>query len=125
MILVTGGTGLVGSHLLQALAAEGKPVRAIKRPSGDTDMIRRVFKLYSKEPEKDFSQIEWVEADLMDIFSLEEAMEGVEEVYHCAALVSFLPGDRKKLFVTILKERPTWSMPRWKRKSGSFAMFRL
>jgi len=97
MILITGGTGLVGSHLLQALAAEGKPVRAIKRPSGDTDMIRRVFKLYSREPEKDFSRIEWVEADLMDIFSLEEAMEGVEEVYHSAALVSFLPGDRKKL----------------------------
>ena len=83
--------------MLQALAAEGKAVRAIKRPSGDTDMIRKVFKLYSREPEKDFSRIEWVEADLMDIFSLEEAMEGVEEVYHCAALVSFLPGDRKKL----------------------------
>jgi dihydroflavonol-4-reductase len=97
MILVTGGTGLVGSHLLQALASEGKPVRAIKRPSGDTDMVRCVFKLYSKEPEKDFSLIEWVEADLMDIFSLEEALEGVDEVYHCAALVSFLPGDRKKL----------------------------
>jgi nucleoside-diphosphate-sugar epimerase len=97
MILVTGGTGLVGSHLLQALAAEGKPVSAIKRPSGNTDMIRKVFNLYSKEPEKDFARIEWVEADLMDIFSLEEAMEGVEEIYHCAALVSFLPGDRKKL----------------------------
>jgi dihydroflavonol-4-reductase len=97
MILVTGGTGLVGSHLLQALALDGKPVRAIKRPSGDTNMVRQVFKLYSKDPERDFSRIEWVEADLMDIFSLEEAMEGVKEVYHSAALVSFLPGDRKKL----------------------------
>lgn len=97
MILVTGGTGLVGSHLLQALAAEGRPVRAIKRPSGDTDMVRRVFRLYSQEPEKDFSRIEWVKADLMDIFSLEEALEGVDEIYHCAALVSFLPEDRKKL----------------------------
>ena len=97
MILVTGGTGLVGSHLLQALAAQGNTVRAIKRLSGDTDMARQAFKLYSKEPEKDFSRVEWMEADLMDIFSLEEAMEGVEEVYHCAALVSFLPGDRKKL----------------------------
>jgi dihydroflavonol-4-reductase len=38
-----------------------------------------------------------VEADLVDIFSLEDAMEGVEEVYHCAAIVSFLPGDRNKL----------------------------
>jgi dihydroflavonol-4-reductase len=97
MILVTGGTGLVGSHLLQALARDGKPVRAIKRASSDMGMVRRVFDLYSPEPEKDFSLIEWVEADLMDIFSLEDAMEGVEEVYHCAAIVSFLPGDRKKL----------------------------
>jgi dihydroflavonol-4-reductase len=60
-------------------------------------MIRKVFDLYSPEPEKDYSLIEWVEADLMDIFSLEEAMEKIEEVYHCAALVSFLPGDHKKL----------------------------
>jgi dihydroflavonol-4-reductase len=97
MILVTGGTGLVGSHLLQALARDGKPVRAIKRASGDIGMVRKVFDLYSPEPEKDFSLIEWVEAYLMDIFSLEDAMEGVEEVYHCAAVVSFLPGDRKKL----------------------------
>ena len=97
MILVTGGTGLVGSHLLQALVREGKPVRAIKRASGDMGMIRKVFDLYSAQPEKDFSLIEWVEADIMDIFSLEEAMEGVEEVYHCAAKVSFLPEDRKRL----------------------------
>lgn len=97
MILVTGGTGLVGSHLLQALARDGKPVRAIKRASSDLEMVRRVFDLYSPEPQKDFSLIEWVEADLVDIFSLEDAMEGVEEVYHCAAIVSFLPGDRNKL----------------------------
>jgi len=61
------------------------------------DMIRKVFDLYSPDPVKDFSLIEWAEADIMDIFSLEEAMEGVEEVYHCAAIVSFLPEDRKRL----------------------------
>lgn len=97
MILVTGGTGLVGSHLLQALVREGRPVRATKRASSDMGMIRKVFDLYSPEPQKDFSLIDWTEADLMDIFSLEDAMEGIEEVYHCAAIVSFLPGDRKKL----------------------------
>jgi len=97
MILVTGGTGLVGSHLLQALVREGQAVRAIKRASSDMDMIRKVFDLYSPDPVKDFSLIEWAEADIMDIFSLEEAMEGVEEVYHCAAIVSFLPEDRKRL----------------------------
>lgn len=97
MILVTGGTGLVGSHLLQTLVREGKRVRAIRRASSDMGQVRKVFDLYSPEPEKDFSLIEWVEADLMDIFSLEEAMDDMEEVYHCAAIVSFLPEDRKKL----------------------------
>ncbi len=53
MILVTGGTGLVGSHLLQALVRDGRPVRAIKRASSDMGMVRRVFDLYSPEPEKD------------------------------------------------------------------------
>jgi len=97
MILVTGGTGLVGSHLLQALVRGGKRVRAIKRISGEMGMIRKVFDLYSPEPEQDISLIEWAEGDIMDIFSLEDAMEDIEEVYHCAAIVSFLPEDRKRL----------------------------
>jgi len=60
-------------------------------------MIKKVFSLYSDEPEKLFSHIEWVEGDILDIFSLEDAMEGVEDVYHCAALVSFLPEDKNRL----------------------------
>jgi nucleoside-diphosphate-sugar epimerase len=60
-------------------------------------MIKRVFSLYSNDPEEMFGKIDWLEGDILDIFSLEEAMEGVEDVYHCAALVSFLPQDKKKL----------------------------
>jgi len=97
MIFVTGATGLVGSHLILELISSGESVRAMKRPSSDLGMLRKVFSLYSDQPEEMFSRIEWVEADIMDIFSLEEAMEGVEEVYHCAAIVSFLPEDRKRL----------------------------
>ena len=97
MILITGATGLTGSHLALELTRRGSKVRAMKRKDSSMAMIRKVFDLYAENPEDQFSMIEWVEGDLLDIFSLEDAMEGVEEVYHCAALVSFLPEDKKKL----------------------------
>ncbi|MCU0370166.1 MAG: NAD-dependent epimerase/dehydratase family protein, partial [Bacteroidales bacterium] len=97
MIFITGATGLVGSHLTFELVRSGQPVRALKRPSSDMGMLEKVFRLYSDNPENLLSTIEWVEGDILDIFSLEEAMEGADTAYHCAALVSFLPKDRKKL----------------------------
>jgi nucleoside-diphosphate-sugar epimerase len=97
MILITGATGLVGSHLTFDLLRSGQAVRALRRSSSDPGMLKNVFKLYSDNPEGLFSKIEWVEGDILDVFSLEDAMEGVEEVYHCAALVSFLPEDKKRL----------------------------
>jgi nucleoside-diphosphate-sugar epimerase len=97
MILITGATGLVGSFLTLELLQKGMHVRALKRPSRNLKMLTRVFELYSDNPKELLSQIEWVEGDLLDTFSLEDALEGVDEVYHCAALVSFLPGDKDKL----------------------------
>jgi len=99
MILVTGGTGLVGSHLLYALAANNKKIRATIRPSSDTSQVRKVFGYYSENAEADrfFESIEWVTADVNDIPSLSLAFEGITEVYHCAALISFDPSDEKKL----------------------------
>lgn len=83
MILVTGATGLVGGHLLRRLVAGGHKVRAIYR---------------SVIPESDISkQVEWVKADILDVIALEEAMQGVNQVYHCAAVVSFNPGQKKQL----------------------------
>lgn len=97
MILITGATGLVGSFLTLELLKKGRQVRALKRPSRNMIMLTRVFELNSENPEELLSKIDWVDGDLLDIFSLEEALEGVEEVYHCAALVSFMPGDKKNL----------------------------
>lgn len=97
MILITGATGLVGSHLAYDLVSSGCSVRALKRPDSNLPMIKKVFSLYADDPEGLFNKIEWIEGDVLDIFSLEDAMEGVDEVYHCAALVSFLPEDKKKL----------------------------
>jgi dihydroflavonol-4-reductase len=97
MILITGGTGLVGSHILLELCKMGKPVRALYRPTSDRELVRRIFTHYSSENNALFNSIEWVEGDINDVISLEDAMQGVEFVYHCAALVSFNKRDRDKL----------------------------
>lgn len=95
MILVTGGTGLAGSHLLLELTSGGQKVRALRRKSSKLDFVKHVFNAYAKNPQKQLNLIEWVEGDVLDIFSLEDAMEGVSKVYHNAAVVSFSPGDRE------------------------------
>lgn len=93
MILVTGGTGLLGSHLLFDLTNAGKKVRAIKRPNSDINNVYKTFRYYTKNPEELIQNIEWVNADLLDIQSLEQAIEGISYVYNCAGVVSFLKKD--------------------------------
>lgn len=91
MILVTGGTGLVGSHLLYKLIEKGYKVKAIYRSKKKLDIVKHVFSYYTTNVDDFFSKIEWVEADLNNIPLLTEAFKGVTHVYHCAAFVSFEP----------------------------------
>ncbi len=93
MILVTGGTGLVGSHLLYKLVEKGFKVRAIYRSKKKLDAARHVFSYYTNQVEAIFSKIDWVEAHLNDIPALTKAFKNITKVYHCAALVSFDPND--------------------------------
>jgi len=93
MNFVTGGTGLVGSHLLYDLLSRGEKVRALKRSSSNIEQVRKVFSYYTSEADDLFNQIEWVDGDVLDFYSLKEALEGTDHVYHCAAIVSF---DAKK-----------------------------
>ena len=79
MIFVTGASGLVGSHLIQSLLAKGKLVKALYR--------RHIPHFEGAE------KVHWVAGDLLDMSSLIDAMEGVQQVYHCAAIVSFSPKD--------------------------------
>lgn len=86
MILITGGTGFIGSHLIKQLLLLGRPIRSIKRRAS---IIPDIF---LNEP-----SIEWVDADLLDYFALADAFLDVEEVYHCAAMVSYAQKDKNEL----------------------------
>lgn len=99
MILVTGGTGLVGSHLLFELLKSETKVRAIYRHPEKLKKLQEVFEFYTDQENAQnlLKKIEWVKADINDIPSLEEAFLGINKVYHCAALVSFKPGDEREL----------------------------
>jgi len=86
LILVTGGTGFLGSYLLRMLVRRGWRVRALRRASSPMDLVQEVAK-----------QIEWVETEVNDIPTLDAAFEGVTHVFHCAAIVSFHPRDVRRM----------------------------
>ncbi|TRX35913.1 NAD-dependent epimerase/dehydratase family protein [Flavobacterium restrictum] len=91
MVLVTGGTGLVGAHLLLHLVENEKQVRAIYRNLESIQKTKSLFDLYQKTAL--FAAVEWLPADITDIPTLEKAFLGITHVYHCAALISFDPKE--------------------------------
>lgn len=97
MIFVTGGTGLVGAHLLYELTSTGKKVTALKRENSNLQGVLKTFSHYTENAKPLFDKIEWVDGDILDYFALEKILEGVTEIYHCAAIVSFDPRERKKM----------------------------
>lgn len=95
MILVTGATGLVGSHLVLHLIENGAQVSAIYRNQNAIQKTKDLFIMHNKG--HFFENITWVSADINDIPSLEIAFQNIEYVYHCAAKISFDPRDEEKL----------------------------
>lgn len=94
MILVTGATGLLGSHLLIQLTEQGESCRALYRNKAKIDDVRGLFHYYfQNKAEENWRSIEWVYCDLLDISLVEVAMSEISHVYHCAALVSFFKAD--------------------------------
>jgi dihydroflavonol-4-reductase len=88
MILVTGGTGFLGAYIIKALIEKGYAVRA----------IRRSPKLPSFIDEAIMNKVEWVEGDVLDVISLQDALEGIDTVIHSAAVVSFVKKTRKNMY---------------------------
>lgn len=95
MIFVTGGTGLVGSHILLELSKKEEKFKALKRNSSSLSICENIFKHYNAEDL--FAKINWVVGDINDISSLESGMHNCEQVLHCAAVVSFQSSDAKLL----------------------------
>ena len=88
LILVTGATGFLGSYLLQELIEHQYRVRALCRKQKSLPWI----------PEEIVSKVEWVEGDVLDVVSLEDALKDVDAVIHSAAVVSFHPAERKRMY---------------------------
>lgn len=96
MILVTGGTGLVGSHLLAHLSLQNEHIRAIFRTKSSLEKVKKVFFSYSDDATL-FDKIEWFQADITDVPALIPAFLGIKHVYHCAAFISFNPKDYREM----------------------------
>jgi len=100
MILVTGGTGLAGAHLLVQLLKNGTQVRALVRNEPSIRKLEKTFAWYGLDKNCLNTNIEWVYGDILDYASLEAAMKGVEKIYHCAGKVSFDKKDSSLLLRT-------------------------
>jgi dihydroflavonol-4-reductase len=88
MVLVTGGTGFLGSYIIKHLVEKGYSVRAIRRSN----------KLPSWISKEIFDKVEWIEGDVLDVVALEEAMEGIDSVIHSAAVVSFIKKEQRNMY---------------------------
>lgn len=71
---ITGGTGLLGSHIAEQLAQRGERLRALVRPGSDTSYLKSLG-------------AELIEGSLADLDSIRRTVSGADVVYHCAAHV--------------------------------------
>ncbi len=104
MIVVTGATGLIGSHICLELARRGEIVRgmyaAAGSPEGDSKKkAERVFRFWEpNQAETLLRRVDWVAGDVLETESLCEAFRGADKVIHAAGLVSFHPRDIHRLY---------------------------
>jgi nucleoside-diphosphate-sugar epimerase len=106
MIVVTGGTGLVGSYLLLELLKENKSIRVIIREDSNPKKVFSVWNHYIQNPDVLLKKIDWYRCDITDKALLSEALQGADRVYHCAAQVSIGGLKKRDMFeVNVLGTR--------------------
>src|SRR5690348_1582394 len=88
MVLVTGGTGFLGSYILKKLVENNIEVIA----------IRRSAKLPFYIPSEILKKVNWIEGDILDVSLIKEAMKAADQVIHTAAIVSFSSQDRSRMY---------------------------
>lgn len=103
VILVTGATGILGRVIVLELLKRGKTVRAAKRTSSNIEEVKHSFQFYTENPKEYFEKINWIDVDFRDLDSIKLALDGVSEVYHCAAKVSFHPDDNQEMLKCNIK----------------------
>ena len=99
-ILITGATGFVGAHLLIRLLREEVRIRATYRSAAAFDQLRLIAGYYGMEMSSLYERVEWVKVDLLDAVALDRALFDIDEVYHCAAIVSFSSAESDSLMRT-------------------------
>jgi dihydroflavonol-4-reductase len=87
IILITGINGLVGSVIAAKFLKEGYTVRGLIRPNASLELLEAIK-----------HKIDFIEGDILDVLSLENAVKGVDYVINTAAMVSFSPKERKQMF---------------------------
>jgi dihydroflavonol-4-reductase len=100
LVFLTGSTGLLGGHLLVHLHRSGKKVRCLIRSSSSFSQLEQICSFYGESFEVLKSSVEWVIGNTLDYVGLTNWMNGVDEVYHCAAIVSFNSKDRERMLRT-------------------------
>ncbi len=100
MILITGATGLVGSHMLYELTSSGFNIKALRRKTSNLETVKETFKCHTDHYNTLIDKIEWVEGDINNKDSLEKITDNINTIYHCAAKVSFSKYDRELIHKT-------------------------
>jgi dihydroflavonol-4-reductase len=87
MIAVTGANGLLGSFIIRELITNQSSFVALKRKDSDLSLLEDLS-----------GKINWIEADVLDPVALDEAFKNITQVIHAAAMVSFNPKVRRKMY---------------------------
>ncbi|HEY2720936.1 MAG TPA: SDR family NAD(P)-dependent oxidoreductase [Chitinophagaceae bacterium] len=88
-VLVTGGTGFIGSYIIKELVEKNYSVRALRRTGSNLPFFI---------PTEIFNSIEWIEGDILDLVSLEESMCNIDIVIHSAGMISFHKSDKNQMY---------------------------
>lgn len=94
-ILISGASGLLGSHLLVKLLENDRDIIAMYKSETSKEEVFKVASFYGLQGKWD--NIIWEKCDVLDVQGIHDLMLGVDQVYHCAALVSFNPSNAVQL----------------------------
>lgn len=97
MKAVTGGTGLLGAHLLYKLLKQEDKVKVFHRKTTSSGLLKKIISYYDSNADSYLERIIWYEGELTNPNDVEDFLDEGDQLYHCGGIVSFTGSDRKKL----------------------------